>query len=140
MEGRSGEAEIPVERVGDDLDVVALALHHQGRELQALRSGRWKLHFPHDYRSLESAGAGGKPGEYVNKSIGLSLFDLESDPGETVDLADRNPEVVRRLRKLAESARENAEALRLEERSDRLARCIEKLPLRDRELLPRRTR
>lgn len=78
-----------------------------GRELQALRSGRWKLHFPHTYRSLAGApGSGGKPGPYQERTIGLSLFDLEDDPGETTDLASRRPEVVERLLKLAEAARD----------------------------------
>jgi arylsulfatase A len=38
-----------------------------GQELQAVRSGRWKLHFPHEYRSLDGkpGGSGGKPGPYV---------------------------------------------------------------------------
>jgi arylsulfatase A-like enzyme len=79
-----------------------------GRELQALRSGRWKLHFPHQYRSLAGApGADGKPGPYRDRVIGLSLFDLESDPGETTDLAARHPDVVERLSRLADAARED---------------------------------
>ena len=79
-----------------------------GRELQAVRSGRWKLHLPHDYRSLE--GPGGKdgiPSKYVTRRIELSLFDLEADPGETTNVADRNPELVEMLKAEAERARED---------------------------------
>jgi len=77
-----------------------------GRELQALRSGRWKLHFPHKYRSLAGApGSDGKPGPYQEREIGLSLFDLDADPGETTDLASRHPDVVARLTRLANAAR-----------------------------------
>ncbi len=77
-----------------------------GRELQGIRSGRWKLHFPHEYRSLAGKpGSGGKPGPYTQKKIGLELFDLQSDPGETTNVADQHPEVVQRLKKLADAAR-----------------------------------
>jgi len=38
-----------------------------GQELHAVRSGRWKLHLPHPYQSLEAAGADGAPGKYVRK-------------------------------------------------------------------------
>src|SRR4051794_13298532 len=31
-----------------------------GRDLQAVRSGRWKLHLPHAYQGLEAPGSGGK--------------------------------------------------------------------------------
>ncbi|MFQ3592746.1 MAG: sulfatase [Gemmataceae bacterium] len=76
-----------------------------GRELHALRSGRWKLHVPHSYRSLKTAGKDGKPGVYVEAKIPLALYDLEQDPGERDNLADKHPEVVHRLQKLADTAR-----------------------------------
>lgn len=79
-----------------------------GRELQAVRSGRWKLHFPHDYQGLTGkAGHGGKPGGYTTERIGLSLFDLEADPGETTDVAAKHPEILRKLTELAAHARED---------------------------------
>jgi arylsulfatase A len=76
-----------------------------GPELQAVRAGKWKLHFPHDYRTLKQAGKDGKPGPYANAKIGLSLFDLESDIGETKDVSGDQPEVVARLKALADRAR-----------------------------------
>jgi len=78
-----------------------------GAELHAIRSGKWKLHLPHPYQSLESAGNDGNPGRYVRKEIGLSLFDLEEDPGETTDVAGRNPAVVKELLAYAERARDD---------------------------------
>jgi arylsulfatase A-like enzyme len=78
-----------------------------GRELRAVRSGRWKLHLPHPFQHLEQAGGGGKPGRYVRQEIGLSLFDLEKDVGETMNVADQNPEVVKRLMTFVERARED---------------------------------
>lgn len=80
-----------------------------GQELQAVRSGRWKLHFEHEYRTLagKPGGRGGKPAEYQKARIGLALFDLETDPGETTDVAAHHPDVVARLQQLAEAARED---------------------------------
>ncbi len=78
-----------------------------GRELQAVRSGKWKLHFPHQYRTLVEPGHGGQPGTYRQAEIGLALFDLESDIGETTNVADKYPEVVERLKALAEQARDD---------------------------------
>jgi arylsulfatase A-like enzyme/cyclophilin family peptidyl-prolyl cis-trans isomerase len=79
------------------------------RHLQAIRSGRWKLHFPHPYRTLagKPGGTGGKPAEYGEAKTPRALFDLEQDPGETTDVADRRPDVVARLEKLADAARED---------------------------------
>ena len=42
-----------------------------GRQLQAIRSGKWKLHFPHDYVKPNPPGGDAKPGKYVTKQIGL---------------------------------------------------------------------
>lgn len=79
-----------------------------GNQLQAVRSGQWKLHFPHDFRTLKGypGGKDGIPARYETDSLPLSLFDLVSDPGESSNLADQHPEIVARLSKLAEAARE----------------------------------
>jgi arylsulfatase/arylsulfatase A len=47
------------------------------------------------------------PGKYVTKEIGLSLFDLEKDAGETTNLAAEHPAVVSKLLEYAERARED---------------------------------
>jgi arylsulfatase A-like enzyme len=75
--------------------------------LQAVRSGRWKLHLPHAYHTLggRSPGKDGKSAKYVGASTRLALFDLENDIGETINVADKHPEEVRRLLELAEKAR-----------------------------------
>lgn len=80
-----------------------------GGRLEAVRSGKWKLHFPHEYRTLAGR-AGGKDGipvKYQQGQIGLALFDLESDIGEQNDVADQHPEVVQRLQALADKARQD---------------------------------
>lgn len=78
-----------------------------GNELHAVRMGRWKLHFPHAYRTLagQPPGSGGTPSKYTQGKIGLSLFDLESDPGETTDVAGQHPDVVAGIESLADKMR-----------------------------------
>jgi arylsulfatase A-like enzyme len=76
-------------------------------QLQAVRDRRWKLHFPHDYTTLDAriGGRAGTPVEYRQASIGQALFDLKHDIGETTDVALQHPEVVKRLMDHAERAR-----------------------------------
>lgn len=78
-----------------------------GRHLQGVRSGKWKLYFPHSYRTLAGGPGGrdGKPAPYREAKAGLELYDLEADLGERTNVADRHPEVVRRLQMLADRAR-----------------------------------
>jgi hypothetical protein len=101
---------------------------YAGEELQAVRSGPWKLHVPHEYLTpADPPGRDGKPANFANlkpqsiqqsgirgiasrhgyevRSTGVALYDLRVDPGETRDVAAAHPEVVRRLQALAEKAR-----------------------------------
>jgi len=79
------------------------------RHLQAVRAGKWKLHFPHTYRTLagKPGGREGKPGPYSQAETALALYDLEKDPGETTDVADKHADVVQCLKGLADKARED---------------------------------
>ncbi len=81
---------------------------YYGRQLQAIRSGRWKLHFPHKYRTMAGrpGGSGGIPEKYSQASIGKELFDLQNDIGESTDVSAEHPEVVERLTELANGMRE----------------------------------
>jgi arylsulfatase A-like enzyme len=76
------------------------------QHLQAVRRGAWKLHFPHAYVKPVPPGNGGQPGKMTNPKIEPALFNLESDPSETTDVAPAHPEVVARLEELARQARE----------------------------------
>jgi len=78
---------------------------YQGNRLEAVRSGRWKLHFPHAYRTLagREGGTGGIPVLYEQAETGLALFNLEEDPGESSNLTESHPEVVGRLTALAQA-------------------------------------
>jgi arylsulfatase A len=80
---------------------------YYGKELQAVRMGKWKLHFPHGYRTLagRKGGTGGIPTKYDQARIELALFDLENDIGETKNVAEQYPEVVQRIQQLAAAMR-----------------------------------
>ena len=81
--------------------------YYWGRHLQAVRSGDWKLPFPHAYRTL--VGEGGKdgiPSAYKNVQTPLALFNLKNDIGETTNVATTNQNVVKELQLLADGIRE----------------------------------
>ena len=82
---------------------------YYGKQLQAIRSGKWKMHFPHGYRTMAGklGGTGGIPTNYTQAKIGLELFDLDADIGETTNVADQNPEIVERLSDLADAMRKD---------------------------------
>ncbi|MCP4172320.1 MAG: sulfatase [Fuerstiella sp.] len=82
---------------------------YYGKQLQAVRSGRWKLHFPHGYRTMAGrpGGTGGIPTAYSQAKIGKQLFDLETDIGETTNVANSHPDVVEHLTELANVIRKD---------------------------------
>lgn len=117
LEGREG-ARTPHEAI----------YFYAGEELQAVRSGDWKLHVAHEY--LTPAGpprSDGKPANFENmKPEGMdvsgirgiasrhgyrvekapaALYDVRRDPGESKDVSTEHPDLVRRLGALAEKAR-----------------------------------
>ena len=87
----------------------AFYCYYGGGELQAIRNDRFKLVFPHSYRTLNGhpGGTGGLPVAYQSKKIGLSLFDLDNDVSESKNVINDYPEVVERLTLAAEQARED---------------------------------
>lgn len=104
--------------------------YYSGGELQAVRSGKWKLHVPHDF--LTPAGptrSDGKPANFEHltpatiadsgvrgiasrhgykiERIGTSLFDLSADPSEAKDVSAAHPDIVRRLEELLDGMRDD---------------------------------
>ena len=102
--------------------------YYSGDELHAVRQGDWKLHVPHEYLTVAAEpGRGGKPSNYANmkplsieqsgirgiasrhgyrvEKIGLALYNVKDDPGESRDLASAHPEIVAQLQKVAAAAR-----------------------------------
>jgi arylsulfatase A-like enzyme len=67
-------------------------------QLQAVRSGKWKLHLQYEIRKRNQKGTTKAP---------LKLYDLEADVGEMTNVAADHPDVVERLLALAERARED---------------------------------
>lgn len=82
--------------------------YYYGRQLRAVRKDRWKLVLPHtsDSYAGQEPGRDGFPGRIVQIQVGLALYDLAADVGETRDIAAAHPDVVAELQALAESARE----------------------------------
>jgi len=85
---------------------IALYAYHS-RALHAVRRGKWKLVLPHRYQTLRQAGRDGKNGSYEWARTPLALFDMSQDPGETHNLAQQHPGVVRSILQDAEAIRED---------------------------------
>ncbi|MDI9640888.1 sulfatase [Kamptonema cortianum] len=112
---RLSNASLPKEKI-DGIDATDVLFHRNSiptqrtfpyylwsGDLQALRWGRWKLHFPHLHRhQAEEPGRDGASSGEVQATIELSLFDLMHDPGETRNLAQQYPDVVRRMHRIAD--------------------------------------
>ena len=85
--------------------------YYRGNDLEAVTDGRFKLVFPHKYRSYEGfkPGMDGKPGD-VNEFKPLKetlLFDLLRDPGERYNVMEMYPEKVEELKKYADEVRKD---------------------------------
>jgi len=101
---------------------------YSGDELHAVRSGRWKLHLPHEYLTVKGpAGQGGSPAHvadmspqsitesgirgiasrhgYAVASQPQALYDLAGDPGESRDVSSEHPDIVAALESVAAAAR-----------------------------------
>ena len=109
---RLAGAALPEGRRIDGKDIGALLLGEEGArsphrafyyyhlaQLQAVRSGEWKLYLPLERKLSGLRGAA--------RRFEAELYDLRADVGETVNLAARQPAVVERLMRLAEEARED---------------------------------
>jgi arylsulfatase A len=113
-------AEMPTDHVIDGKDIWPLMAGEQGAksphdvfycyydgQLRAVRDRRWKLVFPHQYRSLDGkpGGRDGVPASYKQLKFGKALYDLKNDVGETSDVSSAHSDVVARLDRAAEEAR-----------------------------------
>ena len=79
--------------------------YYQGPNLNAVRKGKWKLIFPSRYTVWEK-GSDGIPGaKRTLHPIPLSLFNLNTDVGETTNVAAQHPLIVDEIQALADAAR-----------------------------------
>lgn len=84
--------------------------YYRENNLEAVREGNWKLVFAHPGRSYEGyqPGKNGVPGPAnENFKFEKGLYDLRRDPGERYNLVEYYPEIVERLEKIANEARED---------------------------------
>ena len=86
----------------------AFFFYYKINELHGVRYKDWKLYFPHTYRTLNDK-AGGKDGHQVkyemNKIEKIVLYNLKLDISETNDVASDFPEVVEKIKSLADEMR-----------------------------------
>jgi len=105
-------AEVPTDRIIDGHDILPLMTgvvgahspyeafyYYYMAQLQAVRSGKWKLYLPLQAKWQNFSGR--------TTASAAELYDLEADLRETRNLAKANPEVVARMLALAEKARED---------------------------------
>ncbi len=86
----------------------AYFFYYRVNELFGVRYGKWKLYFPHTYRTMDGQAPGkdGIPGKY--KMIDLSeieLYDVTIDPSETTNVAKEYPKIVAEIKTLADTMR-----------------------------------
>jgi len=85
----------------------AYFIYYNQGDLLAVRSGDWKLFFPHTSQTLAGrpGGTNGIAARYQQLPVGTELYHLRRDPGETRNVIGEHPEVAARLTALAETAR-----------------------------------
>lgn len=83
--------------------------YYNTNELQAVIYGKWKLVFPHTYRTIPEGTIprnDGLPVKYTQIKLAQpQLFDLSKDLGESTDVSQANPEILKLLNDFAEEAR-----------------------------------
>jgi len=94
--------EVPADKKIDGLDVWPLLsgkskesphealFYFKGNEMQGVRSGQWKL-------LIKAQGQGSATKSGTEPAQGVELYNLENDIGETTNVAEKNPDVVKRL-------------------------------------------
>ncbi|MEJ2003806.1 MAG: sulfatase [Cyclobacteriaceae bacterium] len=86
----------------------AYFFYYRVNELHSVRSGDWKMYFPHRYRTLggRPGGTGGQPApyDYIQLEDTL-LYNLAEDPEESIDLFGQYPAIQQRLLNLSDSMR-----------------------------------
>lgn len=113
-------ARLPAKKI-DGLNILSLLKQEKGanprdhfvyyygtNNLEAIRKGKYKLIFPHKGRTYKNnlPGYDGFPGAQPNIPVPMALYDLSSDPGETLDVQSHFPAVVKELEALADQYRQ----------------------------------
>jgi arylsulfatase len=86
----------------------AYFFYYKVNELHGVRYGKWKLYFPHNYRTMngQEPGKDGIPSRYKMIDLeDIKLYDVVNDISETKNVAEENPEVVEKIKVLANTMR-----------------------------------
>ena len=102
-----GVSILPLLRGDKGADPRSVIWLYFGQTLTGIREGKWKLQLPHTSLTYEGykPGRDGIPGKIGTRKLELALYDLEADVGEQTDVAAQHPDIVARLRKIADAAR-----------------------------------
>lgn len=88
----------------------SFAFYYRDNQLQAVRSGNWKLVLPHTYPSMkgQTPGSNGRPGKAAQiRMERAELYNLATDVSESTDVFAKHPDVVAMLQKQAEAFRDD---------------------------------
>jgi arylsulfatase len=84
-----------------------LAYYYHTNSLEGIRKGQWKLVLPHTSQSykVNPPGQNGYPSKTAHVEVPKALYDLRTDPGETIDVQSQHPDIVKQLEDIAEKYR-----------------------------------
>jgi arylsulfatase A-like enzyme len=89
----------------------AYFIYYNRNELQAMVMDEWKLYFPHKYRVIapdQEPRNDGFPLQYTMTDVlEMELYHLPNDPGESVNVLYKHPDVLEKMMKIADKARED---------------------------------
>jgi arylsulfatase A-like enzyme len=113
-------AKLPAKKI-DGINIVSLlknvsgvnprdefAYYYDRCSLKGIRKGQWKLVLPNNsqtYKKITAIKNDGWPGTYASENVKLALYNLRTDPGETLDVQDMFPEKVKALTQIADRYR-----------------------------------
>jgi arylsulfatase A-like enzyme len=86
----------------------AYFFYYRVNELFGVRYEKWKLYFPHRYRTMDGKelGKDGLPGDYRMIDMEeIELYDVQNDVSETTNVASKHPEIVAKIKLLANDMR-----------------------------------
>ncbi len=86
----------------------AYFFYYRVNEMHGVRYGKWKMYFPQTYRTMDgqTSGKDGLPGEYRMVDMkAIELYDVSKDVSETQNVASENPDVVEKIKGIADKMR-----------------------------------
>ncbi len=110
----------------------AYYFYYHVNELHGIRYGKWKMYFPHRYRTLNGrkGRSDGIPIDYEYETIDeIELYDLSTDISETKSVASNYPKLVEKIKILGDAMRKRLgdKLTNREGTENRLVGTVEKL-------------